>query len=85
MAKKYPQCEKYAEVRDKMVEIRNFMEFLSEKKMILAKYGEWPGGNDRILYEQHLDMEALLCEHFGIDPKKLEKERSAMLEVCRNG
>ena len=81
MDDKYPECEKFAKENPKMVEIRNFMDFLSSKGLILAEYVEgrempWP---------VQVNIELLLCEHFEIDPAKLEQERSAMLEDLRHG
>lgn len=66
----YPECEKWAKVHDDAVTIINFTEWVENN------YGEM----DEYLRPK---TEQLLYEYFEIDPKKLEAERSAMLDSLR--
>lgn len=63
--------------------IGEFLEWLSYKGIVLAKYEDgatWP----RPIYDT---IEQLLAEHFEIDLKKIEQERRALLDYfrARNG
>lgn len=67
----YPECEKLAKHSDYINGVLEFVEFVGEKGISLVSKCD-------------LDVhkaEDLLYEMFGIDRKKLEKERDDMLKV----
>lgn len=78
----YPECEKLGRVHEQIVAITQFMEWLSGKGVILGETKEviedFAG-----FYPCRKGIIELLNEYFDIDPKKLEKERRAMLEELR--
>ena len=77
----YPECEKLAKVRNESQTIGEFLEWLmGTKEVILAKYQ----GKLDTLTETRESIESLLAEFFGIDLKKVEKERRQMIEDIRN-
>lgn len=65
---KYPECEKWGKVYLDAGAILNFL--------------DWKDA--RVAKEIFISYEDLVYEYFDIDPKKLEAERSAMLEAMRN-
>lgn len=69
----YPESEKLAKASNEMRAIRAFLDWAEEEKgyHLEAVRGE-PMRTE--------STGALLYEHFGIDEKKLEAERRAMLE-----
>jgi len=77
----YPECEKLAKHSDYINGVLEFMEFVGEKGICLvSKHNQ----NRAIYHDCDLDVhkaEDLLYEMFGIDRKKLEKERDDMLKA----
>jgi hypothetical protein len=86
---KYPEAEKYSAVREQANQIGNFIDFLrDEKKYTFAKWYNMQEDPDEEETDDKLmpefpNMEKLLMEFFEIDENKLEAERRAMLEECR--
>lgn len=74
----YPECEKMAAIREKSQGIGEFLDWLSERGIILASYYEEAG-----LSPRHTNIEQLLAEYFNIDLNKVEKEKQAMLAELR--
>lgn len=71
-----PELDKMLAVKDQSQTIGEFLDWLTEVKgYVLAEYDE----NDR-LYPKYSSIETLLAEFFGIDLKKIEEERRAILK-----
>jgi len=73
---KYPECERLSEAAPRSQLIGEFLEWLDEQGIVLAAYGKnrtWP---DPILDSR----ESILARFFGIDLKKVEKERMDILK-----
>ncbi len=71
-----PELDKMLAVKDKSQAIGEFLDWLQhDKNYVLAEYGE----KDR-LYPLYSSIETLLAEYFGIDLKKIEQERRAILK-----
>lgn len=76
----YPECEKLDKCSDYIKGVLEFMEFASEKGIRLVSLKrEVYSINDLDFHKS----EDLLYEMFGIDRKKLEKERDDMLKAFR--
>jgi hypothetical protein len=74
----YPEHAKLAEVTDRSQTIGEFLEWLGDMHQIrLAKYLK----DDLVLL--NIPVQDLLAMFFGIDLKKLEAEKRAMLEELR--
>lgn len=68
----YPESEKLAEVATEMRAIRAFLDWADEEQGLELE--------PRDRWRTRSSTDVLLYEHFGIDEKKLEAERRAMLE-----
>lgn len=78
---KYPECEKLRVARPEMLKMLQFLEWLQEQGLSLCthdpkKFAQW-GGLFEVTREPQ---EAMLLRYLGIDAKKLEDERRAILE-----
>jgi hypothetical protein len=73
-AEKYPQHQKLKLVSDKTQFVHDFLTFCEEKGISLQ--------DENGVYKHHSD---LLYEFTGIDKWKLEDEKEALLEECRQG
>ena len=79
---KYPECRKMSSVRERSQPIGEFLEWLSEQGICLAKYSErW----EDTLEVHHESTETLLARFFEIDLNKVEEERRAMIEELQAG
>ena len=76
---KYPECEKVKSVQPKSQAIGEFLDWLGEKGIHLAKWGD-----DDKLWPFNKNKEELLAEYFEIDLNKVEQEKRQMLEEIRN-
>jgi hypothetical protein len=77
-----PECDKLASVADKSQVIGEFIDWLlGEKQYILAKWGT--GEVEDMLLPRNPSVQGLLAEFFGIDLKKVEVERRALLDAIR--
>lgn len=73
-----PECERMLAVKDQSQAIGQFIDWLySEKKWELCARQEHK------LFPVSLNIEQLLAEYFGIDLKKVEEERRAILDFLR--
>ncbi len=68
--KHYPENEKIDKTANGF--LQEFVDFLKENKYLLRK--------ETLGYEKHISFQNIIYEYFGVDPKKIEKERRAMLE-----
>lgn len=72
-----PELDKMLAVKDKSQAIGEFFDWLvNDKGYVLSQYEE----KDRRLYPTYSSIEKLLAEFFGIDLKKIEEERRAILK-----
>jgi len=71
----YPESEKLAAVAPFSQKIGEFIEWLSEKDMLI---GKWCNNGIRVDVAR-FNKQELLAEFFEIDLKKVEKEREQML------
>jgi hypothetical protein len=78
----YPEHEKLAKVRDKSQAIGEFLEWASEKGWHLAYYPEDPNYDAEMRWVRET-VHQILAKYFGIDLKRLEDEKRAMLEWIR--
>lgn len=70
----YPNCERLAARSDDRVAITNFMQWLGEQSVVLARWGD-----DGSLQPMRLPLDLLVLRWMGINEVALEKERSALL------
>lgn len=73
-----PELLKQRLVADESQRIGEFLDWLGEQGIRLARYGE----HDR-LWAIHQGPEALLAGFYGIDLAKIDQERRALLEHLR--
>lgn len=73
----YPEHAKLKAIVDKSQVIGEFMDWLSDKGIHLAEWGKHE------LFSINTPIRDLLAEFFGIDQKKLDAEKDAMLEEQR--
>ena len=73
MSVKYPEHEKLKLVSDKTQFVHDFLSWCEGQGIFLEKDG---------MYKRHDD---LLYKYTGIDRWKLEDEKRALLEECRQG
>jgi DNA polymerase III epsilon subunit-like protein len=73
----YPEHEKLKALNGANQIVGNFIEWLYEQHIDLAK---WDGDS---LYPINKSRDDLLAEHFGIDRNVLEQEKQAMLDEIR--
>lgn len=89
-----PECERLAVVAPKSQAIGNFLDWLRERGVYLSTEHEHGdgcyNGGDRVcgaskgeLVPYLRDIEQLLAEFFDIDLKKVDRERSALLDAIR--
>lgn len=73
----YPEHDKLRRIQDKSQAISDFLDWAKEKRIILSEY------ISEDLFPTLMSKDNLLAEHFGIDLKKLEQEKRAMLDKLR--
>jgi len=76
-----PELDKMLAVKDKSLILSGFIDWLHEQQYVLAQYEGGFNGDE--LIPVFKDPEHLLADFFGIDLKKAEKERVALLESLR--
>ena len=74
-----PELDKMLEVKEKSQVIGQFLEWFQEG-YVIAEYSS--DGAD--LLHANINTEKLLAKYFKIDLKKIEKERSAILDWMRD-
>lgn len=73
----YPQHEKLISIKDQLLAIADFLDWLNNEKVILlASYGN---SDSNWLTPDGTAKDRLLAEYFEIDPVELETEKRAML------
>lgn len=78
---KYPECEKLNRLGDERRHLAQFLEWCEERR---TELGVWTSGEYRDSFDPlNKRHEQLIFEYLGIDPKKLERERRAMLGAQR--
>lgn len=86
---KYPEHEKLAKVQEQSQAIGEFLEWLGEQRIMLAKYIDHDVGLKKPEKISRLTpltnaTEALLAQYFKINTVKLEKEKRQMLDGCHD-
>ena len=78
------ELEKMATAAEKSATLSEFLDWLRSNQYVLAKYNERPQqlGDDDLL-PVRIGNEQLLADFFGIDLKKVEEERSALLQQLK--
>ena len=77
----YPECEKIAAVQEKSRELTNFVDWLREHGYSICE--EVTYGDQEEWVTTRRPFEQLFADYFGIDLKKVEEERRALLEEIR--
>jgi len=90
----YPECEKASKVREQCGTLSSFIDFLMTQGVHLAKLQTIrtdEDGRERRLaepylypYESPVIYEELIAKFYGIDSKKMEQEKLAMLKDIRS-
>lgn len=77
-AKRYPNLAKESEVKDQAQEVFQFLEFLAERGVNLAKYQD---GGDQLVWASHRHGKTgFIDDFYELDRKATEVERTALLE-----
>lgn len=79
---KYPECEKLSGVAEKKVEICAFLEWAEQNNLHLCVFD--PKANFDNYMRTPESVEKIIHRFYGIDDKKLEEERRAMLKRQRH-
>ena len=80
-----PECDKMRAVQEKSRELTNFVDWLREQKYAICEEKEYSDTYPREQwYPLRKNFEELFAEYFGIDLKKVEEERRALLEEIRS-
>ena len=77
-----PECDKALKVKNKSQAIGEFLEWLQEKGIRLASYGE-ERDTRSTLWTIQKSTEVLLAEFFEIDLAAMEQEKRAILAALR--
>jgi hypothetical protein len=83
---RYPEHQKLKAIQERSQAIGEFIEWLpqSKKKIHLAVYPEDDSEvPEYCLLAAHVDINELLAEFYGINLKKIETEKRAMLDEMR--
>lgn len=75
----YPEHAKLKAIADLSQSQGEFVDWLQEQGIVLAQYDDKSG----MFWPDHTPIQKLLAEYHGIDWRKLEAEKRAMLEECR--
>lgn len=78
MASEYPEHEKLKSLNGVNQTVGDFIEWLGERDLIIAEYG-----NGTELMPASKSRDSLLAEFFEIDRQKLEREKRQMLDAIR--
>ena len=79
---KTPQSDKLADQADEYNTIHEFLEYLGNKGIVLARYDEGSSYRPDVIGERHDD---LVLEFLGVDAKALDKERNKLLAFLQGG
>lgn len=75
----YPEYDKLAKISDQTQAIGEFMDWLADDGVFLARHEE----NSKYAWPIHRPITDLLAEWAGIDQNKIEAEKRQMLEAIR--
>jgi len=75
----YPNCDKLFALGDRTQGIHEFVEFLNQQGIRLAKFHKYDDCEEEQLTVMHKCTNELINECYGIDSKELERERQALL------
>jgi hypothetical protein len=78
----YPEHDKLAAVQRKSQAIGEFLDWLNEQGILMAKYGLDADDPDT-LYPTHEGITPVLARYFDIDLNLIETEKQAMLASIR--
>lgn len=79
MDPQYPEHEKLKDLGGANQIVGDFIEWLHENGMWIAQYA---ARSDQLIVSTK-NRDELIAEHFGIDRKRLENEKQAMLDFLR--
>lgn len=77
----YPEHQKLKRVMHKTQFVHDFLEFCNTQGVYLGK--EETNGSINHSFFVHADFDKLMYQFIEVDPVKLEKEKRAMLDLCR--
>lgn len=90
----YPECDKLRKVKDKSQVIGEFLEWLTDRGIVLAKLHEHTDGciengirecgcSEEDFYPLHRPTDQILAEYYDIDLNKVEIEKREMLRTMK--
>lgn len=79
-----PECDKMIAIQDKSMILSNFVDWLGSSGYAICTFEETPGYPKEQWISIRKSYEKLFAEYFGIDLKKVEQEKRAVLESLRN-
>lgn len=79
----YPECEKLAAEHGRLVVVQEFLDWLDEHDLVLCERAGANGRYETLYVPQARRPEVLIHEFLGIDARRLESERRAMLDALR--
>lgn len=80
---KTPECDKIVAVREKSLELGSFVDWLGANGFAICSSEETPGYPKEQWVSIRQSYEQLFGDYFGIDNKKAEEERQALLAEIR--
>jgi hypothetical protein len=78
-----PECDKMLAVRDKSQVIGEFLDWLGEQGITLARYTEDTEVKMDRLVPVYTSIDKILAEYFDIDLDKVEQEKRTILKALR--
>jgi hypothetical protein len=78
-----PECERLSAISDKSNCIGEFIDWLHEQDMTIAKWEDLEDHDDPSLWPYSGSTTRLLAQFFDIDLDKVEKEKREILEALR--
>lgn len=81
----YPECEKIAAVQDKSMLLTEFVDWLGQNGYEICRMELTDGVPDEQWFPKRETHEQTFAKFFGVDLKKAEAERVAMLDKIRSG
>lgn len=79
-----PECDKMLAVSGTSQKIGEFLEWLGQHGYEICTLQEVPGYRDEMFVPVHQSINQWLANYYGIDLKKIEEEKEALLEFVRN-
>lgn len=78
-----PEHDKLTEAEDRHVVLAEFLEWLEANHLWICELVEHPTGLSSNYYPIHQPSRRVLMQFLGVDARKLEAERRAVVEACR--